>query len=177
MSTSAEQGEDLTDTVVGDLLGAPLAEAAVLGALLRTTAEHARTVLSTLTADDWTVPQHAHVAIAMQALLDADQPVDPISVLGQLRRQGLESASTASRNAGVLLLDLYAAAPCVSHAAHYSRIVQEHSYRRRVQTAAQRLLQVAASGVLDDLATRVEVEHRACSASFQRLTRLGPTGQ
>ncbi len=174
MRTSLDREEDLPGLANGELFGAPLAEAAVLGALLRTTAEHARTVLSTLTADDWTVPQHAHVATAMQALLDADHPVDPITVLGQLRRQGMESARTANRDPGVLLLDLYAAAPCVSHAAHYARIVQEHSYRRRVQTAARRLLQVVTSGALDALATQVQDEHRACSASYQRLTRPEP---
>ena len=117
-------------------LGEPLAEAAVLGCLLQTTAAHARQVLDRLTEQDWSVPQHAHVAQAIRALLEDGVPVDPVTVLGQLRRQGLENAHTSSRDTGVLLVELCQSAPTIASADHYTRIVLEHSYRRRVQTAA-----------------------------------------
>ena len=86
--------------------GEPLAEAAVLGCLLRTTREYVAALLGALVDEDLTVPQHWHVASAARALLEQGQPIDPVTVLGQLRRHGTENARTASRDAGVLLIGL-----------------------------------------------------------------------
>ena len=69
-------------------LGEPMAEAAVLGCLLRTTSEHAAALLGAFVDEDLTVPQHRHVAAAARALLEQGHPIDPVTVLGQLRRQG-----------------------------------------------------------------------------------------
>ena len=108
-------------------LGEPLAEAAVLGCLLQTTATHARQITVRLTEQDWSVPQHAHVAQANCALLEGGAPVDPVTVLGQLRRQGLENAHTANRDAGVLLIELCHTAPTIASAGYYTQIVLKHS--------------------------------------------------
>ncbi len=119
-------------------LGEPLAEAAVLGCLMRTSRQHAAALLGAFTDEDLTVPQHRHVAAAARALLEQGHPVDPVTVLGQLRRQGTENARTDNRDAGVLLVELCQAAPCAGSAGHYLRIVLEHAYRRRAQQAATR---------------------------------------
>lgn len=151
-------------------IGEPLAEAAVLGCVLRAGPEQARALLSLLDGDCWSVPQHAHVAAAARALLARGEPVDPVTVLGQLRRQGAESARTADRDAGVLLVELCQAAPCVSHAGHYARIVLEHAYRRRVERAALRLQQAAETADLTDLCELVDAEHTALSRAAHRAT-------
>ena len=155
-------------------IGEPLAEAAVLGCVLRATPEQARAVLALLEQDCWSVPQHAHVAAAARALLARGEPVDPVTVLGQLRRQGLENARTSSRDAGVLLVELCEAAPCVSHAGHYARIVLEHAYRRRVQAAALRLLHAADHADLTDLSELVDAEHTAITRAGQRAAAPRP---
>ena len=155
-------------------LGEPLAEAAVLGCLLQTTAAHARQVLARLTEQDWSVPQHAHVAQAIRALLEQGAPVDPVTVLGQLRRQGLENAHTASRDAGVLLLELCQSAPTIASASHYTQIVLEHSYRRRVQSAALRLLRAAEHAPLDTLTDLITAEHEAVTNAQRRLAAAAP---
>ena len=155
-------------------LGEPLAEAAVLGCLLQTTAAHARQVMARLTEQDWSVPQHAHVAQAIRVLLGRGVPVDPVTVLGQLRRQGLENAHTASRDAGVLLVELCQSAPTIASASHYSQIVLEHSYRRRVQTAALRLLRAAGHASLDALTDLIAAEHDAISDEQLRLAAAAP---
>lgn len=152
-------------------LGEPLAEAAVLGCVLRGGPAQARTLLGLLGDDAWSVPQHAHVAAAARVLLERGQPIDPVTVLGQLRRQGTENARTSSRDAGVLLLDLYAAAPCAGNAAHYARIVLEHAHRRRAQHAAVRLLHAAGTAALHDLHDLVDREHAALAAQRHRLAR------
>ena len=151
MTTTATALAVVPDVGSCEELGAPQAEAAVLGALMSTSPAHARTVLESLTEGDWTVPHHATVAAAVDTLLQAGEPVDPVTVLGQLRRDGLDRAHAANRSAGVMLLDLLAACPSASSAGYYARIVREHTYRRRVQQSAVRLLQVAATGALPDL--------------------------
>ena len=151
-------------------LGEPLAEAAVLGCLLRTTSEHAAALLGAFVDEDLTVPQHRHVAAAARALLEQGHPVDSVTVLGQLRRQGTENARTANRDAAVFLVELCQAAPSVSSAGHYLRIVLEHTYRRRAQQAATRLLQAAETGPLTALHDLVEHEHAALTAAHRRTT-------
>jgi len=151
-------------------LGEPLAEAAVLGCALQTTPQHARALLAGLAEQDFTVPQHAHIAAAITVLLSRGEPVDPVTVLGQLRRQGLEHAGTASKDAGVLLLELCQGAPTVASGSFYARIVLEHSYRRRVQRAAVRLLQGAGHLPLSDLADLVNREHHGITAQHRRAT-------
>lgn len=101
-------------------LGEQLAEAAVLRCLLQTTAAYARQVLARLTKQDWSVPQHAHVAHAIRVLLEQGVPVDPVTVLGQLRRQGLENAQTANRDRGG------AAARVVPHRTDYRQPLYPH---------------------------------------------------
>jgi len=155
---------------VPDELGEPLAEAAVLGCALQTTPQHARALLAGLAEQDFTVPQHAHIAAAITVLLGRGEPVDPVTVLGQLRRQGLEHAGTASKDAGVLLLELCQGAPTVASGSFYARIVLEHSYRRRVQRAAVRLLQGAGHLPLADLAELVNREHHGITAQHRRAT-------
>jgi len=155
---------------VPDELGEPLAEAAVLGCALQTTPPHARALLAGLAEQDFTVAQHAHIAAAITVLLGKGEPVDPVTVLGQLRRQGLEHAGTASKDAGVLLLELCQGAPTVASGSFYARIVLEHSYRRRVQRAAVRLLQGAGHLPLADLAELVNREHHGITAQHRRAT-------
>ena len=65
----AEAPADWTDATWSDL-GEPMAEAAVLGCLLRTTSEHAAALLGAFVDEDLTVPQHRHVAAAARALLE-----------------------------------------------------------------------------------------------------------
>jgi replicative DNA helicase len=151
-------------------VGEPLAEAAVLGCLLRTNRQHAASLLGAFHDEDLTVPQHRHVAAAARVLLEQDHPIDPVTVLGQLRRQGTENARTGSRDTGVLLVELCQAAPSVSNTGHYLRIVLEHAYRRRAQQTASRLLQAAETGSLTALHDLVEREHAALTAEHRRTT-------
>ena len=159
---------------VPDELGEPLAEAAVLGCALQTTPDRARALLAGLGEQDFTVPQHGHIAAAITALLGRGEPVDPVTVLGQLRRQGLEHAGTASKDAGVLLLELCQSAPTVGSGSFYARIVLEHSYRRRVQRAAVRLLQGAGYLPMADLADLVTREHHGIAAQHRRASTPTP---
>ena len=156
---------DLTESELGE----PLAEASVLGCLLRSTRQHATALLAALAEEDLTVPQYRHVLSAARVLLEQGHPIDPVTVLGQLRRQGTDSPRTTSRDLGVVLVELCQAAPSIGNASHYLRIVLEHSYRRRTQQAAARLQQAAETGSLTDLTAVITREHAALTRSARRI--------
>ncbi len=97
-----------------------------------------------------------------------------MTVLGQLRRQGTENARTDSRDAGVLLVELCQAAPCVGNAGYYLRIVLEHAYRRRAPAGRS----TAAAGRRDRVADRPARPGRArarpLTAAQRRTTAVLP---
>ena len=151
------------------LIGVPLAEAALLGCVLRASANEAADLLRPLGESDWSVPAHAQVAAAAAVLLERGEPVDPVTVLGQLRRQGMENSRAASTEAGALLVELFGAAPWAGSGRHYAQIVLEHSYRRRVQQAAGRLMHSAQHAALDQLHALVDHEHQTLTAQRRLL--------
>ncbi len=156
----------------GETIGAVEAEAAVLGAVLRLPAAAARAVVDMLEVEDFADPRHRAVLVAAQSLLGTDVPADAVTVLGELRRTGVEKCFTADRSAGVYLLDLDDAAPAPASAGHYGRIVVEHRARRRIAEAGQRLCQAAGTSALADLHALLWTELRDAE---RHLGRAGVT--
>jgi len=160
--------------MMGSLIACPEAERELVGALLASTPDDARPVLDRLADGDLTV-EACRIA-ALRRLLEQGAPdLGPVAVLGELRRSG-EIASTALGNgdgaAGVLLADLYGAAPVPLAAGHRLRIVSEHAARRRVQAAGLRLCRAAESGALAGVAELVAGES---AAALQALSRVDAT--
>jgi len=162
--------------MMGSLIACPEAERELVGALLASTATDARAVLGQLGDDDLTVEACRITVAAMRRLLDSDAPdIGPVAVLGELRRSGELSSSALGNGdgaAGVLLADLYGAAPVPLAAGHRLRIVQEHSARRRLQAAGLRLCRAAESGALAGVAELVAGES---AAALQALSRVDAT--
>lgn len=125
------------------MIGCFEAEAAVLGCLLQAGPMVTTGFLRQLEVADFTDPRHRVVFLAMTELQAAGQPVDPVTVLGQLRRTGAAQSMTADKGAGVFLADLLEAPPSVGTIGHYLLIVLEHRVRTEVETAGARLQQVA----------------------------------
>ena len=69
----------------------------------------------------------------------------------------------------MLLLGLCQTAPTIANASHYTQIMLEHSYRRRVQTAALRLRRAGGHAPLDALTDLITAEHDAISNQQLRL--------
>ncbi len=151
-------------------VGCPEAEAAVLGCLLLMTQVDADGLAMQLDVDDFTDPRHRAVFEAARDCLLDDTPADPVTVLGELRRTGLERSMTADRSAGVFLAELLAAAPAVVSAGHYARVLVEHSFRRRLTVAADRLRQLAEAGSLEHAAEVAHAEWLALSDLHDRFT-------
>ena len=73
----------------------------------------------------------------------------------------------------MLLLELCHTAPTIAN--HYTHIVLEHTYRRRVQTAALRLLQAAELASRDALTGLAAEEHTGITVERQRAAGAAPT--
>lgn len=113
---------------------------------MSTSPTHARTVLTSLNEDGWTVPHHATVATTIVTLLRAGEPVDPVTVLGQLRPgQGVDQMIAASRDAADGCCST-CSPPARRQRCLLHRIVRKHTYRRRVQQGDTRLNQALIAG-------------------------------
>ena len=148
-----------------ELIGCPDAEAALLGAALLT--GRADDVLTGVTLDDFTTGLHQAVFDAMRHLIDRGEPVDPVTVLGEMRAAGTVE-SRHGRDLGVSLVALAEGCPTATNHRHYRRTVLEHSYRRRVRQAGERLTQAAADTPLDELQQLTHREHIDVEQARQR---------
>lgn len=125
------------------MIGSLEAERAFLGCLLQLKGDFLRMIVTQAEAGDFTEPRHAAVHMAMMQLHADRQPLDPVTVLGQLRRSGLERCMTADRDAGVFLADLMDATPSVGNVGYYLTILLEHRVRRECAQLAVRMTQAA----------------------------------
>ena len=152
-----------------DEIAAPEAERAAVSCLLLLPGAEAKRLVDTLRPDDVTDMRLAHVLTASRRLLDQGVRPDPVTVLADLQRYGLARWFSANREAGVYLADLAADAPSPGSWAHYTGVVVEAAYRRRVQQAAQRLQQAAGDGPLEDLQELLDSEVTALHDAASRL--------
>lgn len=103
------------------------AEESVLGAVLLS-ADAANIALEKLHAEDFYRPTHQQIFEAVQALFDANEPIDAVTVSEALRREGV-----LDRMGGVASLTrLIDAVPTTSNVDYYAGIVEEHALRRRL---------------------------------------------
>jgi replicative DNA helicase len=150
------------------VIGQPTAEDAYLGCLLNTgraTAEYLRDVQE----NDFTDPRNRAVYRTISALAERREPVDAVTVEAELRRTGLERSMTADTDAGIYVLTLMQAAPCVGSIGYYATVVCEHAVRREVQAAGLRLQQAAPRMPLDDLRLHSRQQFDALGLAFARV--------
>lgn len=160
-----------------DLIGCPEAEAALLGALLWLPTTEAAPVLERVAEDDLVDPRNRVVIEAVRRVVDDGVRPDPTAVLGELRRAGELSCFTADRSAGTFLADLLAATPLPQNVGTYARTVLEHSARRRLTEAAERLAQAAGQSALTDLTTMVVEESLAVLERLDEVLPQTPMGK
>lgn len=138
----------------------PAAEAAVLGAVLRSPAALTE-VAPLLAGEDFYRPANERIWDAINALADAGTGVDPVTVADCMARAGtLEPAGGI-----VYLHDLVAGVPTVSNAGYYAGIVRDTAARRRMLAAAARIAQVASGmeGTPEDVASTAMAELAAAA--------------
>lgn len=158
------------------MIGSVEAEQAFLGCLLQIKGDFLRLLVTQAEAGDFTDPRHAAVHTVMLQLHEERQPLDPVTVLGQLRRSGLERSMTADRDAGVFLADLMDATPTVGNVGYYLTILLEHRVRRECARLAERMTQAAEHEDLDVLRKVMHSDLPQLGDQWVRLnTRKGTT--
>jgi replicative DNA helicase len=112
------------------------AEQAVLGAILAS-GQIPIEVLALVEEADFYRPAHRAVWRAIGRLADRGEPIDPVTVLGELQHTGeLDDVGGAP-----FLHTLLASVPTVANAAHYARLVAHAAHNRRVNDLRMRLAQ------------------------------------
>ncbi len=122
------------------------AERALLGALLLSRDAVAAAAEVIPGADVFYRPAHAHIYEAVSVLTAKGEVADPITVADELRRRDLLDGAGGT----AALVDLQADAPGTANAAHYARIVRDHSLLRRLIGAAGSISE-SAYGVPEDV--------------------------
>lgn len=127
------------------------AEESLLGAMLLGATPITAAAEVRITASDFYKPAHGHVFEAINRLYAAGEPADVVTVADELRRSGLLEVVGGP---GVLLT-LQARTPATSNAAHYARIVEEHSLLRKLIGAAGEIAELGYS-LPDDVGRAVD---------------------
>ena len=116
------------------------AEESLLGAMMLEP-EAIAAAAGVVRADDFYKPAHAHIFDAVHALYAAGQPVDPVTVADELRRNGLLETVGGHQ----VLVDVMASTPATTNAAGYARIVEEHALLRRLIGIAGEIAEIGYS--------------------------------
>lgn len=152
-------------------IGCLEAERAFLGCLLGL---QSRSViapyLAQVEAEDFTDARNAATLAVIRTVVE--QPphlVDPVLVVGELRRSGLEKCFTADRAAAVYLADLLEAPGSLGSVGAYLRILIEHRVRREVETFGVRLQQLAGTADLPGLLETASAAYSGTGAACERL--------
>jgi replicative DNA helicase len=151
------------------MIGHPEAECALLGCLMSGSPLLTIGFSRQLEPEDFASAKNRAVLAAIRSLVDGGQPVDPITVLGEMRRSGLESSMSADKSAGVYIAELFASVPVQASAGHYLLLVLEHRVRREVERVGTKLEQAASSSALDDLRDLARGEVSELARVFGRL--------
>lgn len=151
------------------MIGSVEAEAAFLGCLLQSAPFVTACLLRQAEPGDFTDPRHEAVFTCMQALQARHEPIDAVTVLGELRRSGLQGAMTADREAGVFLAELMEAPPSIGSGGAYLTVLLEHRVRRQVEQTGVRLQQVAGASDMTEMADVVNAEGVELTRAFTRM--------
>ncbi len=150
------------------------AERSLLGAMLLSR-EAVGVVVETIAADAFHKPAHARVFEAIVGLYGAGEPIDTITVAGELRRSGLLDQLGGAE----FLLELEASTPAASNAANYARLVQNTALLRRLIGTAGEIAELAyrpgvdAEGALDAAEAKIfDIAQRRRSEEPQPLGLL-----
>jgi replicative DNA helicase len=141
------------------------AEESLLGAMMLE-AEAIASAAGVLRADDFYKPAHAHIFDAVHALYASGQPVDPVTVADELRRNGLLETVGGHQ----VLVDIMASTPATTNAAGYARIVEEHALLRRLIGVAGEIAEIG-YGMPEDIAKALDrAESMVYDVNQRRVT-------
>jgi replicative DNA helicase len=150
------------------------AEASVLGAMMLSK-DAIADVVEHLREHDFYKPSHATIYGVIIDLYGRGEPVDALTVSGELSRRG-----EAARAGGAAYLHtLVQGVPTAANASFYAQIVNERAILRRLVEAGTRIVQLgyAGQGDIDDVVDRAQAEvydvtERRASDDYKPLSEL-----
>ncbi len=152
------------------------AEQAVLGAILAAGTIPVE-VLALVEEQDFYRPAHRTVWRAIGRLADRGEPIDPVTVLGELQHAG----ELDDVGGGPYLHTLLEAVPTVADAAHYARLAADAAHARHVNDLGVRLAHLPPDADPAELAHLTAELAKATTAAggprgWEPPTPLGATG-
>ncbi|MBM3805724.1 MAG: replicative DNA helicase [Actinobacteria bacterium] len=146
------------------------AEASLLGAMLLSRDAVGTAFERGVRSDEFYKPAHQHIFDAIRSLNTAGEPVDPITVGDELRRNNLLDGI-----GGIdALLTLQNATPAITSAERYAKIVRETASLRRLISVASEIAEIAYSGPEDVAKALDDSESKIFDVSE---TNIGDTSQ
>lgn len=121
------------------------AERALLGAALMTK-EAAELLARQTNPSDFYVPAHSRLRSAIVDLVEAAQPIDPVTVAAQVARSGALDPATTKK----LVLQVQASCPSAGNAQAYLKEVRDYGRRRRGLDLSRQLQKAAVDGIAFD---------------------------
>ncbi len=131
------------------------AEQAVVGAMLIDT-RCIPDVLGILRPDDLFIPQNRDIFETMYTMFSLSQIIDPVTVLGQMRTQGLYDENTSRQ----YLMSLMQVTPTAAHVLEYAKIVRDRSLLRQVAEASADISAMVQEGQGEAMAILDAAEQR-----------------
>ena len=150
------------------------AEASVLGAMMLSK-DAIADVVEHLREGDFYKPAHTTIYGVVVDLYGRGEPVDALTVSGELTRRG----ELARVGGAPYLHTLVQGVPTAANASYYAQIVRERSILRRLVEAGTRIVQIgyAGQGEIDDVVDRAQAEiydvtDRRTSEDYKPLSEL-----
>lgn len=150
------------------------AEQSVLGAMLMSK-DAVADVVEVIRSTDFYRPSHETIFDAIVSLFSRGEPADPITVAGELGKQG----QLQKVGGPVYLHDLLATVSIAANAIYYASLVREKAVLRRLVNASIRIAQLGyqGQGDVDDIVdeaqqTLYEVTDKRASEDYQSLGQL-----
>ncbi len=147
------------------------AERSLLGAMLLSR-DAVGVAVERISTEAFHKPAHGHVFDAIVSLYGAGDPIDTITVAGELRRSGLLDQLGGPE----FLLELESSTPAASNAANYARLIQNAALLRRLIGTAGEIAELAyrpgvdAEGALDAAEAKIfDIAQRRRSEEPQPL--------
>lgn len=132
------------------------AEMSVLGGVLLRSDAISHVLSLALEPEDFFLPAHQDVFRGMKALFERDQPIDPVTLEAELRRQ-----DTLGRVGGLAYLgELQARTPTAENVQHYARLVREAATLRQLIARTSEIQRrcYEARGPVDEFLNEAETE-------------------
>ncbi len=142
------------------------AERSVLGAML-IEADSLNEVATSLVPEDFYRPAHRLIFEAILALFDRNEPIDEVTVRGQLNATGF----LADCGGGAYLAGLSDSVPTAANIGHYAQIVRDRSMGRRLISAATAIATEVYEGKASVELLLDEAESKIFEVTSKRSTR------